>query len=165
MNTKQILMIVVVTFAFLGGVYLISSETRYISVSVPYQEPVYVTKTVEESVPYQEAVYKTVYSGNIGNYGLTGQTWTITNADSFTKDYTGEGFWGPEYQLKICWGTDCRYYYKIQFWDLQPGKVVTGYETKSRTEYKTVNEFARYDTKYRTENQYVTKTRLEWILG
>jgi len=194
MEQKQILIIVVLVL--IGGLYyLFSPETRSIAFSVPYQDPVYRTDYSQEPIyrtdlsqdpvyrtdSYQDPVYEQLYSGTIGTLGLTGQTWTITDATSATWTYTGNGFWGKEYTVYVCWKTNCQYYYKIQTDNLKLETKLTGYlaktrqvvdhyETKSQqvidhynTESKQVVD--HLETKYRTEYKDVTKNRLEWILG
>lgn len=155
----------VLILVFMGGIYLLSSETRYISVSVPYQDPVYETKTVTESVPYQEPVYSTFYNGSLTDVGFPDNSWTFSKATEWSKEYSGKDLLGNQaYTIKVCYGSQCTNYYQVNVWNIVPTTEITGYETKYRTEYKTVNEITRYVTRYRTENQYVTKTRLEWIL-
>lgn len=180
---SRFLVIAVLVIVALAALYLFTSETRTIAISVPYQEAVYETRQVEVAVPYQVAVYGTVYSGTIGEYSIKGtilgiissgtigdtsmkgKTWTIDNAMSYTMVYQSQGFWGPEYLFTVCWVSLCQDYPKIQFWELEPSTIITGYETKYRTEYKTETYLARYETKYRTEYKQVTKTRLEWLMG
>lgn len=173
MENKQILIIVVLVL--IGGLYyVLSPETRSIDFSVPYQDPVYRTDSSQEPIYrtdyYQDPVYGILSSGTIGTLGLTGKTWTITDATSITWTYTGEGFWGKEYTVYVCWKTNCQYYYKIQSNNLKSETKLTGYETKTRqvvdhynTESKQVID--HFETKYRTEYKDVTKNRLEWILG
>jgi hypothetical protein len=130
--------LIILFLSVIVGLYLMMGETRSVPYQESYQDPVYRTENYQEPVyrteNYQEPIYGTVYSGKVGNRGLTGQTWTINGATSFSKTYTGEGFWGSMYTFNICWrtGTDCRDYYQIQFWDLQPETRITGYETKTR---------------------------------
>jgi len=152
MNNKKILIIVVLVL--IGGIfYLLSPETRSIAFSVPYQDPVYRTDNS------QEPVYGTVYSGTIGTIGLTGQTWTITDASSVSSTYTGNGFWGKEYTYHICWGANCNDYYKIQSNNLKLETKIISYKTK------TSQVIDHFQTKYRTEYKDVTKPRLDWIFS
>jgi hypothetical protein len=153
MDNKKISIIVVVVLGLLIGFYLLTPEARSMPFSVSYQDPVYRTDN------YQDPVYGTLYSGTIGNYGLTGQTWTINDASSVSSTYTGNGFWGGEYTYHICWSTICNDYYKIQFNNLKLETKITGYETKTR---QVIDHF---ETKYRTEYKDVTKSRLEWIFS
>lgn len=153
MENKRISIGVIIAVAFLVGHYLLSSETRSIAFSEAYQDPVYRTDS------YQAPIYETVYSGTIGTLGLTGQTWTIKNATSNNWTYTGEGSWGKEYTVYICWNTNCQYYYKIQTNNIHSETKFIGYEIKTR---KVIDH---QETKYRTEFKPVTKTRLEWIFN
>ncbi len=166
MNNDQIVVIVVIALAIIVGFYLLTSETRIIAVSIPYQEPVYETRTVAVSVPYQEAVYGTFYYGKLEDTGLSTYFWTIDRATDYSKEYTGRDLWGsPEYTFKICWGSQCTNYPQINVWSISPKTEITGYETKYRTEYKSETYLARYETKYRTEYKEVTKTKLGWIFS
>lgn len=178
---SRFLVIAVLVIVVLAALYLFTSETRTIAISVPYQEAVYETRQVEVAVPYQVAVYGTVYSGTIGEYSITGTiiglitgtgggstkkiTGTIDKATSYTMVYQSKGYWGDEYLFTVCWVSLCQDYPKIQFWELEPSTIITGYETKYRTEYKTEAYLARYETKYRTEYRDVTKTKVEWLMG
>ncbi len=153
--------VIIIVVAFLSGIYLFTPETKSLSFSVPYQDPVYRTDSYQDPVyrtdSYQDPVYGTLYSGTIGNNGLTGKTWTITDATSYKSTYTGQGFWGAEYTLQICWSSSCSNYYKIQFNNLKSETKITGYGTKTR------QVIDHYETKYRTEWKDVTKTRWEWF--
>lgn len=153
MDNKQISIIVIIVLGLLIGFYLLTPETRSMPFSVPYQDPVYRTDNS------QEPIYGTVSSGTIGTIGLTGQTWTITDATSATWTYTGEGFWGKEYTVYICWGSNCQYYYKIQSDNLKSETKIISYKTK------TSQVIDHFETKYRTEYKDVTKNRLEWIFS
>ena len=162
MEQKQILIIVVLVL--IGGLYyLFSPETRSIAFSVPYQDPVYRTDSSQEPIyrtdSYQDPVYEQLYSGSIGTKGLTGQTWTIIDATSATWTYTGNGFWGEEYTVYVCWGANCQYYYKIQSNNLKSETKIISYKTK------TSQVIDHFQTKYRTEYKDVTKPRLDWIFS
>lgn len=174
MDNKQISIIVIVVFVLLAGLYLLTPETRSLASTVSYQDPVYRTDSSQEPVYrtdyYQDPIYGTVYSGTIGNYGLTGQTWTITDATSYSSTYTGSGFWGSEYTLNICWSSTCYNYFKIQFNNLRSETKITSYATKTRQvidhyETKYTQVLDHYETKYRTEYKDVIKSRLEWIFS
>jgi hypothetical protein len=103
------------------------------------------TRVVAKQVPYQVPVYETRYSGTLYDYGLTTYKWTFKDAKSFTYEYTGRDFWGnPEYTVTI----DGTRYPEINYWEVETYQVLVGYETKYRTEY-----------------EEVTKTRIEWILS
>lgn len=152
MDNRQILIVVVLVLV--GGlIYLSSPETRSIAFSVPYQDPVYRTDS------YQDPIYGTVYSGTIGTLGLTAQTWTISDATSNTWTYSGEGVWGKEYTVQICWKANCQNYFKIQTNNLKSETKLTGYVAKNR------QVIDHQETKYRTEYKDVTKKRFEWIIG
>lgn len=141
----------IIVVLFLAGFYLLTPETKSLPFSVQYQEPIYKTEY------YQEPTYGTLYSGTIGNYGLTGQTWTITDATSYTNTYTGQGLLGEEYTFQICWSSSCSYYYKIQFNNLKYETKIIGIETRTR------QVIDRYVTKYRTEWKDITKTKWDWF--
>lgn len=166
--------VIILTVGILIILYILTPETRTMSFSVEYQDPIYKIDSWQEPVYrtdyYQDPIYETLYSGTIGNYGLTGQTWTITDANSVSTTYTGEGFWGKEYTVRICWGITCNDYYKIQFDKLKLETKITGYETKTKQvidhyDYKNREIIDHYETKYRTEYKDVTKLRLDWIFG
>lgn len=107
------------------------------------------TRTTGVSVPYQEAIYETRYSGTLKDTGLSTSSWTIEEATSYTYEYTGKDLWSqPEYTVKVCWGSSCLNYPEINDLDVNSYRVLKGYQTKYRTEYNSV-----------------TKTRLEWIIG
>ncbi|RZB29123.1 MAG: hypothetical protein AEth_01455 [Candidatus Argoarchaeum ethanivorans] len=107
------------------------------------------TRRVAVSVPYQEAIYETFYSGTLKDTGLSTRTWTISRATSYDKEYTGKDAWGSsEYTFKVCWGVQCTNYPEINAWNIQPKRELAGYETRYKTEYK-----------------YLTKTKLEWIFS
>jgi hypothetical protein len=152
MDNKQISIIVAIVLLLIGF-YLSTPETRSMPFSESYQDPVYRTDST------QEPIYETLYSGTIGTVGLTGQTWTITDATSVTWTYTGNGFWGKEYTAHVCWGTNCQYYYKIQSNNLKLETKITSYKTK------TSQVIDHFQTKYRTEYKDVTKSRLDWIFS
>lgn len=106
------------------------------------------TRTAGISVPYDEPVYETRYSGTLKDTGITTTSWTITDATSYTNDYTGKDLWGQgESLVKVCWGSNCQNFPQINYLDITSHDVFIGFQTKYRTEYK-----------------QVTKTRLEWIL-
>jgi len=195
MDSKKISIIVGLGIAVLIGLFLLTPEARSIAYSAPYQDPVYRTDSSQDPVYrtdsyqdpiyrtdyYQDPVYATLYSGTIGNYGLTGQTWTITDATSYSSTYTGSGFWGSEYTLNVCWSSTCINYYQIQFNNLKSETKITSYVAKTRqvidhyeTKYTQVIDhyetkytkvIDHYETKYRTDYKDVKKTKLEWIFS
>lgn len=107
------------------------------------------TRTVGVSVPYQEAIYETRYSGTLKDTGLSTSSWTIKDATSYTPEYTGKDFWGSaQYTINVCWKSSCIDYPQINDIGLDSNKFLIGYQTKYRTEYNSV-----------------TKTRLEWLIS
>lgn len=145
--------------------YGLIPETGNIAVSIPYQDPVYDTRTIVISIPYQEEYqkaylqsyeepeYRTAYSGSLEDNGLTTYYWTFKCATSWDKEYTGRDAWGnSEYTFTICGVLGCIKYPQINSWDISQSTVITGYVTK-------------YKTEYRTEYKDVIKSKFEWLFN
>ncbi len=124
-SDSRFLVIAVLVIVALAALYLFTSETRTIAISVPYQE----------------AVYETRYSGTLKDAGLSTTSWTIKDATSYTSEYTGKDLWGQaEYTIRVCWGSNCNNYPQINVADVNSYQFLIGYQTKYRTEYKQVTK-------------------------
>ncbi|MFZ3167158.1 MAG: zinc ribbon domain-containing protein [Candidatus Methanoperedens sp.] len=115
----------IIVIISLAGIYLFTSESRTIAVSVPYQE----------------AIYETRYSGLLKDTGISTTSWTIKDATSYTSEYTGKDLWGtPAYTVKVCSSSSCTNYPQINYIDISSYSILTGYKTNYKTEYQEVTK-------------------------
>lgn len=125
--------VIVLVIMGLAAFYLLDPETR----------------TVAVSVPYQEAINEIRYSGTLKDTGLSTTSWSIKEATSYKTEYTGKDLWGSaQYTVNVCWKSSCIDYPQINDIGLDSKTFLIGYQTK-----------------YRTESKSITKTRLDWLIG